>query len=168
GAVLFVLITALVFYRFTFFALTPPDFTPLYWVNMGAAAITSLAGSTLVLNGQHWPFFQRLEPALILTSLTFWVAGTWWIPLLVILGVWRHLVKGYPVAYSPQYWGVVFPLGMYTAATLQLANASGYGFLVDISRVSIYIAFAAWLITAGAMVRHIARELLFGAPPPPD
>jgi tellurite resistance protein TehA-like permease len=165
GAVLFIFITALIFYRFTFFAIGPQDLSPLYWVNMGAAAITSLAGAVLVLNDKHWPFLQALVPSLLLGALAYWVAGSWWIPLLIILGIWRHVIKRYPFTYSPRYWGIVFPLGMYTAATLQLAHATGLGFLVNISRYSIYVALAAWLITAIAMARRIVTELILGSTP---
>lgn len=168
GAVLFIFISALIFYRFTFFALAPGDLSPLYWVNMGSAAITSLAGTTLVLNAQQWPFLKALTPALLLGALTYWVAGTWWIPLLIILGFWRHAIKHYPLTYTPRYWGIVFPLGMYTAATLQLANVSGLAFLMDTSRLLMYVALAAWFVTAIAMVRQVVTKLVLGgvgAPP---
>jgi len=36
---------------------------------------------------------------------------------LVILGVWRHVYKRFPLTYSPLYWGAVFPLGMYNVCT---------------------------------------------------
>ncbi len=49
GCVQYVLITSLILYRIVFFPLTPKEFSPTYWINMGAAAITTLAGSTLIL-----------------------------------------------------------------------------------------------------------------------
>lgn len=45
-------------------------------------------------------------------SLLLWAWATWWIPLLVIFGVWRHLVHCQPLRYHPMYWSLVFPLGM--------------------------------------------------------
>ncbi len=159
GAVLYLFITALLFYRFTFFELAPSDLTPLYWVNMGAAAITSLAGTTLVLDGQQWPFIQSVLQVLSLGSLAFWVAGMWWVPLLLILLVWRHVVRAHPITYSPQYWGLVFPLGMYTAATAQLAMVTGYAFLLAIAHVTVWIAIGVWLITLLAMARNVTRFL---------
>lgn len=59
GCVLYILIISLIFYRLTFFALTPEEFTPSYWVNMGAVAITTLAGSVLVLIAPQWSFPAR-------------------------------------------------------------------------------------------------------------
>jgi hypothetical protein len=34
-------------YRYTFFKFSPGDLTPPYWINMGAMAISALAGSLL-------------------------------------------------------------------------------------------------------------------------
>ena len=54
GAMLYLSIITLIFYRFTFVALTVEQMTPPYWINMGAVAITTLAGSSLLLQSDHW------------------------------------------------------------------------------------------------------------------
>jgi anaerobic selenocysteine-containing dehydrogenase len=41
----------------------------------------------------------------------------YWVPMLIILGIWRHIYRRFPLRYDPLYWGAVFPLGMYTACT---------------------------------------------------
>ena len=43
GSMLYIWIISLIFYRYTFFALSPNDLAPPYWINMGAAAIATLA-----------------------------------------------------------------------------------------------------------------------------
>jgi tellurite resistance protein TehA-like permease len=53
GAMLYLAIITLIFYRFTFLELTMDRLTPPYWINMGAAAIATLAGSTLLLHAEH-------------------------------------------------------------------------------------------------------------------
>jgi tellurite resistance protein TehA-like permease len=143
----------------------PEELTQPYWINMGAVAITTLAGATLILNAFQWTFLQEILPFLQGFTLFFWAIGTWWIPLLFILGAWLHLYKRFPLRYSPQYWGMVFPLGMYTASTFQLAMATGLSFLLFIPRYLIYLALLAWLVTFVALIYRLTRSIVVAPMP---
>jgi len=159
GCMLYLLLFALIFYRWLYFRLLPETLSPTYWISMGAVAITTLAGDRLMLNSSLWPFLTNLLPFLQSFTLFFWTFATWLIPLLVILGVWRHLVKRVLISYDPQYWGLVFPLGMYTVSTFLLSKATHLDFLEIIPQFFIYIALAAWLATTSGLVMNLLKAL---------
>jgi tellurite resistance protein TehA-like permease len=157
GSMLYFWIISLIFYRYTFFVLQPSDLAPPYWINMGAAAITALAGTILVGAAPHSPVLQQLLPFVRGFTLFWWATATWWIPMLLILGIWRHFYRKFPLRYDPLYWGAVFPLGMYTVSTFRLSRALDAPYLEVIPRAFIYIALLAWGSTLIAMLRHLTR-----------
>ncbi len=159
GCMLYINIIALVFYRLTFVLLEPASFTPPYWVNMGATAIATQAGASLLLHSDQSVALLGLLPFIKGFTLFFWASGTWWIPLLICLGVWTHGVRRVPVAYTPLFWGAVFPIGMYTASTYQLATALELEGLLVIPEATIYIALLAWVLTFFGLLRRIARGI---------
>lgn len=164
GFMLYILVISLIFYRFTFFQLKPEELAPPYWINMGAMAITTLAGSVLILEADHTQVIQDIMPFLKGITLLFWATATWWIPLMLILGVWRHGYKRVPIVYDPSYWALVFPLGMYTACTYQLAKAIPLDFLFIVPRYFVYLAIAAWAITMLGLLRQLGRTFFAPAP----
>jgi tellurite resistance protein TehA-like permease len=84
----------------------------------------------------------------------------------VILGVWRHVYKRFPLTYSPLYWGAVFPLGMYTVCTYRLAVATGISALHAIPQAFVWVAVAAWLVTFVGLLRTVVRLCVAPAPSP--
>lgn len=133
------------------------DFSPPYWTNMGAVAITALAGTILILRGETWPLLSPLLPFIRGFTLFFWAVASWWIPFLFALMIWRYLWLRDRFTYEPAIWGMVFPLGMYTTSTYQLDRAMGYGFLDPVPEVLVYVALAAWVLGMAGLGLRIAR-----------
>ncbi|MCL4782009.1 MAG: tellurite resistance/C4-dicarboxylate transporter family protein [Bryobacterales bacterium] len=155
GGMLYIWMISLIFYRYTFFRLSPDHLTPPYWINMGAMAISVLAGSQLILNVDHAPFLNSLLPFLKGFTVFYWATGTWWIPMLILLATWRHVYSRHPLTYDPLYWGAVFPLGMYSACTFRMAHALHLDFLYPVPTVFFGLAFVAWLITFTGLCKRL-------------
>lgn len=147
GGALYLWLTTLIFFRWTFLPISAGDLTPLDWINMGAAAISTLAGATLLEQSALSPIVAGLAPFVRGLTLFFWSVGSWWIPLLTILSVWRHLICGMPLRYDPLYWGGVFPLGMYSVCTDRLAKVLDASFLLPLSYAFMIVAVTAWMAT---------------------
>ena len=150
---------SLIFYRYTFFRLAPGDLTPPYWINMGAMAISTLAGSLLILNVSDAPFLASLLPFIKGFTVFYWATGTWWIPMLVVLALWRHVYKRFPMQYDPLYWGAVFPLGMYAVSTDRMIEAMGFHFLSFLPPGFLYIALLAWTAAFAGLVLDLLRRM---------
>jgi tellurite resistance protein TehA-like permease len=159
GLALYAIFVTLFSYRIFFFKLTPDDLSPLLWVIMGAAAISANAGTSLLLNSVHVPYLVSMKPFIDGITLIVWAWATWWIPLLVLFGAWKHVVCRVPLSYSPALWSLVFPLGMYSVATFRLSLATQFAFLGYLGRELVWVAILAWLATASAMVVSNSKGL---------
>lgn len=155
GVVFYGIFITLFSYRLFFLRVQPEDMTPLFWVVMGAAAISTNAGSMLILANPSMPFLQAMRPFVDGTTLILWAWATWWIPLLIVFGIWRYGVRRTPFAYHPMFWSLVFPLGMYSLATYRLALAADFPPLQSIPPGMLGIALLAWTATMAGTLRSV-------------
>jgi len=159
GAMIYIWLISMIFHRWLFLPMTPGELTPAYWINMGAMAISTLAGVSLVRDANHLPLLVELLPFVKGFTLLFWATATWWIPMLLVLGYWRHLRRRYPLRYEHGYWSVVFPLGMYTVCTQGVQSAFDLPFLSLIPAVFVWIALGAWCLAALGLTAHLLKKL---------
>ncbi len=162
GGMLYFWIIGLIFYRYMFFRFSPTDAAPPYWINMGAVAISTLAGALLANAAESSTLLAPLRPFILGLTMMFWATATWWIPLVLILGIWRHRVRRVPFSYDPLYWGLVFPIGMYSVCTFRLAEALDAPFLMSIARPFVIAAVAVWLLTFLGLTKQILYAVLLG------
>ena len=159
GGMFYIWIISLIFYRYTFFAYSVDDVDPPTWINMGAMAISALAGANLAQNASDTPFLAALSPFLEGFTLFYWAAGTWWIPMLIVLAAWRHVVGRVPLRYEPAYWGAVFPLGMYCEANRQIAAVLDLRFLDFLSSIMFVAAVCAWALTFAGLFSELRKAM---------
>jgi tellurite resistance protein TehA-like permease len=152
GIVLYLIVMTMVFLRWTFQELEPTEADPPAWIAAGAVAITVLAGSNLLLARATSARIDRLAPVIEGFVTLAWATATFWFPLMVAIGVWRHIVRRVPLRYHPSYWALVFPLGMYGAATYRMRAAIRLEALEWLPKVTLVVALVAWTATFVGLV----------------
>ena len=159
GVVLYLIVMTMVFLRWTFHPLDPTEADPPAWIAAGAVAITVLAGSNILLAADQAPDrVARLAPFLEGLVVTAWATATFWFPLMIAIGIWRHLVRRVPLRYHPSYWAMVFPLGMYGAATYRMNAAIDLDALAWLPKIELVVALCAWTVTFVGLAWHLATS----------
>ncbi len=159
GGMLYARIISLVFYRYCFESVDVDAMTPPYWFIMGAMAISALAGCSITEASATSSMPNQFVPFLKGGTLLCWATATWWIPLLIAFGVWRHEYHKVSFGYDLRYWSMVFPLGMYCVATHAASRCFGIGFLDRASIAFLYVTLLTWSITSIGMVRAGAKAM---------
>jgi tellurite resistance protein TehA-like permease len=159
GLGLYAIYVALLCQRMFFLDVKPADVTPPLWIVMGAAAISANAGSALAADGAMTPFLRSMQPFVDGVTLGMWAWATWWIPLLILIGLWKHKIHRVPIAYTPMLWSIVFPVGMYGVASFRLSHVAGVPALESWSWAVAWIALAAWSAAATALAIAWSRSL---------
>lgn len=156
GAGFYAFLIAAIVWRWLFLPFTAADLAPSYWINMGAAAITTLAGARLVAALAADTVLAPARGFVFAATVLLCALASWWIPLLAGLFAWR-CGRGLPLAYRHENWAIVFPLGMYTTATWRFSHALGLPYLGLVPQAFVWVALAAWCLTFAGMVRALLR-----------
>ncbi len=161
GVMLYLILIVIIFLRLLLIEVTPAEMGPAYWIAMGATAISvrAAAGILAVHDPHARVLVASLRPFVLGLSVVLWAFGTWWIPLLVLFGIWRHVLRRYPRRYEPRLWNMVFPLGMYTVASYSLGHLPGLGFMASVARVWVWVGVGAWVAVLCLMGSALAQAL---------
>lgn len=143
GLALYFMIMPILLYRLFFKELTPQDLSASFWINAGAMAISCLAGVKLASLLAASPELAALAPAVKLCAASAWGLAVFWLPCLLLLGLWRHVIMRYPFRYGVEYWSMVFPLGMFTVSSQALRELYPFWFALP-AQAGLLAATAAW------------------------
>jgi tellurite resistance protein TehA-like permease len=130
-------------------------FAPDSWILMGGLAIATLAGDDIHALAPVW-----LERPVLAVTVVTWVAATLWIPPLIYFGLHRIRQRPDVLRFAAVWWALVFPLGMYSAATHAMAAEIGRASLATVSLIFFWDALAAWLIVVAAGLLLSWRRLV--------
>jgi tellurite resistance protein TehA-like permease len=159
GLSLYGIFVTLFCYRIFFLSLKPQHLSPLLWVVMGAAAISANAGTSLIESETQVPFLAAQKPFIDGVTLMIWSWATWWIPLLFLFGVWKHVIRQISFSYEPAIWSMVFPLGMYAVASDRLGYLAEFPPMRWIAQGMIIVALLAWLLSALGLITKLRQQL---------
>jgi len=161
GVVLYLILVVIIFLRLFLIETTPPEMGPAYWILMGATAISVRAAAGILAVGQSapTPLLIEMRPFIVGFSVVLWSFGSWFIPMLVLFGLWRYFVRGYSWKYEPKLWSVVFPLGMYAVASVTLGRAIRFDFMPALASVWVWIGIAAWCLVVVLLLFELVASL---------
>lgn len=148
GISMYMFVLFLVVGRILFLQIEPEQLIPPYWIMMGAAAISTLAGSELTLACRLQSPPISYLPFLEGTTVSIWTVAVSWIPLLLCLGIWRHGLKRVKLSYEIGLWSIVFPLGMLAASSHSLSKSQHLPWLATVLPYMFLTAAVAWSLVA--------------------
>ena len=70
----------------------------------------------------------------------------------MLFGIWKHGVCRVPLNYTPMLWSLVFPLGMYSLASLRLSLAADFPPLGTISQAMVWVSVVVWAMALAGLV----------------
>lgn len=159
GLVLYAIFVTLFCYRIFFNEMDFEDYTPQMWVIMGAAAISTNASSAIEMAEPNLSILYEIHPVIEAVALITWAWATWWIPLLLLISYWKHITHRIPLRYDPRQWSIVFPLGMYTVASVQLSLAVEIDPLHWVSHIMVWVALGVWCVIIAALASRVILYL---------
>lgn len=135
-----------------------------HWIAGGALSISTLAAAKLTTAADpHGPpdWAPGLHGALRTVTLVLLLAALLWLPVLVYAEArWPR------TRYDLRRWATVFPLGMTAVVGMIVADAAAVPALDDLGRALLWVAIAAWLLTAIGAARAWWRSARGPQSPP--
>jgi C4-dicarboxylate transporter/malic acid transport protein len=138
------------------------------WLVLGPIGTGALA--LLVLGQAAGPAFAGTpvaeaaafaRPFGLLVGLLLWGYGLWWWGMAWFFTL-RYLREGLP--FNMGWWGFTFPLGVYTASTLTLAQQTGWAVFEAFGALLVLQLAGFWCVVAARTLHGMWHGYLFDAP----
>ncbi|GBE67076.1 C4-dicarboxylate ABC transporter [Mycobacterium sp. MFM001] len=151
---LYIMMVALMAWRAVAERLDRDGFEPDAWILMGSMAIAVVAGHYV-----HQQAGGRLAEGMHTATMVCWIVATLWIPPLIYFGLHRIEQRPKLLQFTGAWWTLVFPLGMYSAATYMMATNIHQRALQTVALVVFWNALLAWVSVAVAGLLRIPGAL---------
>lgn len=155
GVILYITLASLIVLHLFRMKSEPSRIGPSYWIFMGATAITVLAGSRILVLPKGVPILEESESFISGLTLTLWAFGLWWVPMLLIFGVWRHGINRWPTSFEGGFWSIVFPLGMFAVASMHFGLEIHLPIVVLLGEVFAIVSVMVWLLVVVLLIGNV-------------
>lgn len=151
---IYVVLATLMVWRAIAERLDRDGFEPDTWILMGSLAIAVVAGHDI-----HQQARGGLASSVHAVTVLAWAVASLWIPPLIYFGLHRVEERPRLLRFTGAWWTLVFPLGMYSAATYRMADEIQARSLQTVALVFFWIAMVVWLIVAVAGLMRIPQAI---------
>lgn len=148
GLGLYAVVGAALVVRVLRYGIPVNELGPSFWVVMGALAISTLASGHLHAMAPTSPAASAVNGAAGGAALALWGFATWLVPGLLLMGIWRHVRRHVTIRYTTELWAMVFPMGVYSVASMTVGGTLRIPLIDDVGRVFIWVALTAWVCVA--------------------
>src|SRR5574343_1996465 len=114
--------------------------TPTVWINLAPLGVIPVSLMNLA---EQLPYPAAREVATVV-MLLLWGFGVWWLVMASLLTLAARTAGQLPFALS--WWGFIFPLGAFVAASLRLAPLTGIAGIDAVGVVCWSLLLALWLL----------------------
>ncbi|HZG27979.1 TDT family transporter [Agrobacterium tumefaciens] len=158
-------IMAILVLRLSLHKLPPTTMAPSMFLTLGpigTGALGVLALGTVVLKIPSMALHAASLHSLgMVGGLVLWGVGVWWIGISVLSTI-KYFKRGLP--FNLGWWGYVFPLGVFSIATLRLGEVTGRQEFWWVAVVLVALLTVAWSYIFWRTVKGAYSGTLFVAP----
>lgn len=161
-------ILVILFFRLAVHGLPHKDMAVSLWLPLGPIGTGALAmfllgqSSSGVFYNSEFELFSTLFFRVgFMIGMLLWAYGLWWL-VMAIMTTLKYLKEGLP--FNMGWWGFTFPLGVFTAATIQIWIFTGFPFIKILSGIELLMLSVFYTIVTIRTLQGIWHGSLFKAP----